>query len=56
MLRIKDEVIARRLIDDPAAGWLLHADNPDKNAWPTRPLPPNTITIGEIRWLGRTFI
>ena len=56
VLRIGEEVVARRVIQDPNAGWLLHCDNPDKTSWPTEPLPENTITIGEIRWLGRTFI
>ena len=56
VLRIKDEVLVRRLIHEPAAGWLVHSDNADKTAWPTQPLPENTITVGEVRWLGRTFI
>ena len=56
MLRIGEEVLVRRLIHDPNAGCLLHSDHPDKTAWPTQPLPENTITIGEVRWLGRTFI
>ena len=56
VLRIGEEVLARRLIHDPDAGWLVHSDNPDKTAWPTQPLRENTITVGEVRWLGRTFI
>ena len=56
MLRIKDEVIVRRLIHDHAAGWLLHCDNPDKTAWPTQPWPENGITVGEVRGAARTFI
>ena len=56
VLRIGNEVLARRLIHDPDAGWLVHSDNPDKTTWPTQPLPENTITVGEVRWLGRTFI
>ena len=56
VLRIGEEVVARRVINDPDAGWLLHCDNPDKTSWPTQPLPENTITIGQVRWLGRTFM
>ena len=56
VLRIGEEVVARRVIQDPDAGWLLHCDNPDKTSWPTEPLPENAITIGEVRWLGRTFM
>ena len=56
VLRIEDEVIARRLIHDPAAGWLMHCDNPDKSAWPTQPWPENGITVGQVRWAACTFI
>ena len=56
VLRIGEEVLIRRLIHDPDAGWLLHSDNPDKAAWPTQPWPENAITVAEVRWLGRTFI
>ena len=56
VLRIGEEGLARRLIHDPDAGWLVHSDNPDKTTWPTQPLPENTITVGEVRWLGRTFM
>ena len=56
VLRIGEEVVARRVIQDPGAGWLLHCDNPDKTSWPTEPLPENTITVGQVRWLGRTFM
>ena len=55
VVRIRDHQVVRRLIHDPDASWLLHCDNPDKTAWPTQPLPENTITVGEVRWLGRTF-
>ena len=56
VLRLEEEVVARRLIHNPSAGWFLHCDNPDKTTWPTQPLPENTITVGEVRWLGHTFI
>ena len=56
VLRIGEEVLVRRLIHDPEADWLLHCDNRDKVAWPTLPWPENAITVGEVGWLGRTFI
>ena len=37
VLRIEDEIVVKRLIRDPDAGWLLQSDNRNKQAWPTRP-------------------
>lgn len=56
VLRIGDDVLVRRVRLDPEAGWLLHCDNRDKATWPTQPWPENAVTVGEVRWLGRTFI
>ena len=56
VLHIGEDVLVRRLIHDPEAGWLLPSDNPDKAAWPTQPWPENAITNGEVKWLGRTFM
>ena len=56
MVRIGDQQVVRRVIHDRDAGWLLHCDNPNKVAWPTRPWPENTIAVGDVKWVGRTFI
>ena len=56
VVRIGDQQIVRRVTHDPEAGWLLSNDNRDKASWPTQPWPENAIAIGEVRWLGRTFI
>ena len=55
VVQIGDELIVKRLLNDPKAGWLLFSDNPDKTAWPTRPWPDDAAIVGEVKWLGRTF-
>ena len=56
VVRIRDAVLVRRALHDPEAGWLLYSDNPDKTAWPTQPWPKNTTIVGQVRWLGHTFM
>ena len=56
LVRTGDHEIVRGLIHDPEAGWLLHSDNADKTGWPTEPWRDNATIVGEVRWLGRTFI
>ena len=55
VMRIDDNIIARRLKRHPDAGWLLKSDNPDKQAWPTVPWPDEARIVGEVRWLGRAL-
>ena len=55
VVRIGDELLVRRLVQDPEAGWLLFSDNPDKAARPTVPWPEEATIVGEVKWLGRTF-
>ena len=55
VIRIGEEIIVKRVIHDPEAGWVLVSDNPDKTAWPTRAWPDDAIVVGEVKWLGRTF-
>ncbi len=55
VVRIRDELLVRRLVQDPEAGWLLFSDNPDKAARPTVPWPEEATIVGEVKWLGRTF-
>ena len=55
VVRIEDEIVVKRLIRHPEAGWLLKSDNPNKQAWPTRPWPDEAKIVGEVKWIGRTF-
>ena len=55
VVRIDDELIVKRAAKDPAAGWQLVSDNPNKTAWPTRPWPPDAKVVGEVKWAGRSF-
>ena len=55
VIRIEDEIVVKRLIRDPDAGWLLKSDNRNKRTWPTRPWPDEAKIVGEVKWLGRTF-
>ena len=56
VIRIEEELIVKRLVHDQFAGWLIYSDNPDKIAWPTRPWPDDAAVVGEVKWLGRTFM
>ena len=47
--------IVKRVIHDPEAGWLVKSDNPNKQAWPTRPWPEQARIVGEVRWMGWSF-
>ena len=53
VIRVDDELIVKRAAKDPAAGWLLVSDNPNKTAWPTRPWPREASVVGEVKWTGR---
>ena len=55
VIRIEDEIVVKRLIHDPEAGWLLQSDNRNKRAWPTVPWPDEARIVGEVKWLGRSF-
>ena len=55
VIRIDDELIVKRAAKDPAAGWQLVSDNPNKTAWPTRPWPREAKVVGEVKWAGRSF-
>jgi phage repressor protein C with HTH and peptisase S24 domain len=47
-----EDLLVKRVSHNPAAGWLLVSDNPDKRAWPTRPFPDDAQMIGEVKWTG----
>ena len=55
VIRVEDELIVKRAAKDPAAGWQLVSDNPNKTAWPTRPWPREANVVGEVKWAGRSF-
>ncbi len=48
-------IVVKRLIQDSTAGWLLQSDNRNKQAWPTRPFPPDAQIVGMVRWVARTL-
>ena len=55
LITIGEELLVRRAIRDPEAGWLLRSDSRDKRTWPTRPWPEAARTVGRVRWTGRSF-
>ena len=55
VIRVSDELRVKRTVNSPEAGWLLVSDHPDKRVWPSLPWPDETIVIGEVRWLRRSF-
>ena len=55
VIRIGDELVVKRTVKDPEAGWLLLSDNPNKRAWATRPWPEDAEIIGEVKWVGRSL-
>lgn len=56
VLRIGDELIVKRTVEDKRAGWLLRSDNPDKRVWPSRPWPDEAKVVGRVRWVGCTLM
>ena len=55
VIRIGEELVVKRTIEDSEAGWMLVSDNPDKDLWPNRPWPADAETVGEVCWTGRTL-
>ena len=55
VVRIEDEIVVKRLILDPEAGWLLQSDNQNKQAWPTVPWAARAKIVGEVKWVARSF-
>ena len=50
-----DELIVKRTLKNPDAGWLIASDNPDRNAWPTQKWPPEGEPVGEVRWVWHSL-
>ena len=55
VIRIGDELIVKRTVEDAQAGWLLKSDNPNKDGWPSEPWPDNAEVVGQVRWVSRTL-
>ncbi len=55
VIRIGEELVVKRTINDGEAGWMLVSDNADKTTWPNRPWPNNAAVVGEVRWTERTL-
>ena len=55
VVRIEDEIVVKRVIQNSTAGWLLQSDNRNKQAWPTRPWPADAQIVGMVRWVARTL-
>lgn len=55
VIRIGEELVVKRTIDNGEAGWMLVSDNANKTTWPNRPWPDNAAVVGEVRWTERTL-
>ena len=56
VVRTDDGLVVKRAGKDRAGDWQLVSDNPNKQAWPTLPWPPDAPVIGEVKWAARTFV
>ena len=56
VVRTDDGLIVKRAGKDRAGAWQLVSDNPNKQAWPTRPWPADAEIVGEVKWAARTFV
>ena len=52
----EDGLIVKRLGKNPAGGWLLISDHPDKQAWPTKPWPAAAEVVGEVVWVAKSLV
>lgn len=48
-IRIGDDLVVKRTVLDPEAGWLLVSDSTAKEIWATRPWPEDAQIIGEVK-------
>ena len=55
VIRIGDDLVVKRTVRDPEAGWLLVSDSSAKEIWATRPWPEDAQIIGEVKWVGRAL-
>ena len=55
VIQVGDELIVKRVVNDPEAGWLLVSDNPDKEWFPTQLWPDDAQVVAEVKWHGEPF-
>ena len=55
VIRIGDDLVVKRTVLDPEAGWLLVSDNRDKTTWTTRPWPEGAEIVGEVKWVAQSL-
>lgn len=55
VIRIGDDLIVKRTVEDAHAGWLLKSDNPNKDTWPSEPWPDEALVVGQVRWVSHTL-
>ena len=55
VIRIGEELIVKRTVENDSGGWLLVSDNPNRRTWPSRPWPNDAKVVGQVRWVGRTL-
>ena len=55
VIRIGDDLVVKRTVRDPEAGWLLVSDSSAKEIWATRPWPEDAQIIGAVKWVGRAL-
>ena len=56
VVRIGEELIVKRTIENGEAGWMLMSDNPNKDLWPNRSWPDGASVVGKVCWTGRTLV
>ena len=56
VVRTDDGLLVKRAGKDRAGVWQFVSDNPNKQASPTVPWPPDAPVIGEVKWAARTFV
>ena len=56
VIRLGEELVVKRTIEDGEADWMLMSDNPDKTLWPNRPWPNGAAVIGQVCWTARTLV
>ena len=56
VIRLGEELVVKRTIEDDEAGWMLVSDNPNDDRWPNRPWPDGATVVGQVCWTDRTLM